>query len=100
MNSNFRYNFAYLFKLRVFIRLAALILNGKLPENFVRHFPNTKWSGFPNCFGEGNTIVTAFKRRTCGETSVEESVDFWQRLTARIASRQCELFLHAPKRIS
>ena len=37
--------------------------------------------------------MAAFKG-TYSQTSVEGSVDFWQRLTARIPFGQCELFLH------
>ena len=37
--------------------------------------------------------MAAFKG-TYRQTSVEGSVDFWQRLTARIPFGQCELFLH------
>ena len=60
MNANFRYNFAYLFKLRVFIRLSVLILNGKLPENLVKTLSSYKVVRFSRLFlAKGRQFRTA-----------------------------------------
>ena len=50
VNANFRYNFAYLCKVRIFIRLGVLILNGNCWRILFRQLAYTKQSGFPDYF--------------------------------------------------
>ena len=93
VNANLQYNFAFLFKRRVFIYLGVLILDRQLPENLVQATCPHKVVRFPRLFLAKERDCDRLQRRGAAKTSVQEPVDFRQRLTARITFRQCELFL-------